>query len=208
MAGNPIRLKEWLLKGVVITIPLVVTVIILLVVLDFILGVLSPVVIALAYFWPNEPPTILIEIATLISLVGLIILVGLVSEQTPGAHIMQKVDEIVTTAPGVGTVYTSIRQVSELLSDDGEDQFQEVKLIEFPHQDAYVLGFLTGDTPETIEDCAGYEEMVTVMVPLGPNPTSNGFIMHMPVENVYDIDFTVEEAIQSIATLGVATEPE
>lgn len=36
---------------------------------------------------------------------------------------------------------------------------------------------------------------MTVIVPLGPTPTTNGFVMHMPVENVHDVNLTVEVAI-------------
>jgi len=45
--------------------------------------------------------------------------------------------------------------------------------------------------------------MVTIMVPLAPNPATNGYVMHMPTEKVHEVDLTVEEAFRSIATLGV-----
>lgn len=206
MVQNPVPLKRWFVAGFVIMIPLVVTLIILLVVFEFILGIVSPLVTAFAFLLPYEPPMVVIEAATLLILMGSFVLIGFMAEQTPGAHAVELLDGAITSIPGLGPVYTGLRQVSDLITDDGQDQFQEVKLIEFPHQNAYVLGFLTGETPETIEEQVGGGEMVTIMVPLGPNPTSNGFIMHMPTENVYDVELTVEEAIQSITTLGVATE--
>lgn len=196
--------KEWLLNGIVITLPIVVTFIVLMVVLEFLLGMLSPIVMAVTYLWSNEPSTAAIELITILALVAFFLAVGIVADITPGKHISQVVNTTVETIPGVGTVYTSVRQASKIVADDDTDQFQDVKLIEFPHQNAYMVSFLIGDTPENIEDSLEVGDMVTVMVPLGPNPTTNGFVMHMPAESVHDVDLTVEEAIQSIATLGVA----
>lgn len=196
--------KHWLINGVVITLPIVVTLIVLMVVLEFLLGMLSPIVTAVTYLWSNEPSTAVIELITVLSLIVFFLVVGIVADLTPGKHISRMVDKMVATIPGVGTVYTSIRRASKMVADDDADQFQDVKLIEFPHQDAYMASFLIGDTPEHIEDSLEIGEMVTVMVPLGPNPTTNGFVMHMPAESVHDVNLTVEEAIQSIATLGVA----
>ncbi|MFC7231986.1 hypothetical protein ACFQMM_12300 [Saliphagus sp. GCM10025308] len=47
--------------------------------------------------------------------------------------------------------------------------------------------------------------MQTVMIPLGPNPMTNGFIVHVPDEAVSDVDVSVEEAVRMTATLGVAS---
>lgn len=206
MAKDPLRVKRLLIHGIVITIPMVITLLVLIVVFDFILGVLSPIVDAVAYVWSDEPPTAVVQVATLLSLVGLFLLVGLVAALTPGKHISRMVDETMASIPGVSVIYTGVRRASDVLIDDDTDQFQDVKLIEFPHEDAYMLSFLIGEPPATIEDSLEVGEMLTLMVPLGPNPTTNGFIMHMPAEHVHDVDITVEEAIRSIATLGVAEE--
>ncbi|RQG89151.1 DUF502 domain-containing protein [Natrarchaeobius halalkaliphilus] len=200
------RLKRWFVNGVAITIPLVVTVLVLLVVIDFVLGVLSPVIEGLIYAWPNEPPRIVVQLASLLSIVAFFVLVGLVAEYTPGRYLSKRVHRTMETIPGVRTIYESVRRAANLLVDDDTDQFQEVKLVEFPHENAYMLGFLTADTPPKIEANTGCGDMVTIMVPLGPNPTTNGFVMHISSENVYDIDITVEEAVRSIATLGVAAD--
>jgi uncharacterized membrane protein len=143
---------------------------------------------------------------TLATLVAFFLVVGLAAEHTPGKHISKRVNATMETIPGVSTVYESIRRASDLLADDDTEQFKDVKLVEFPHKGAYMFGFLTADTPPKIERSAGESDMMTIMVPLGPNPTTNGYIMHVPVENVYDVDITVEEAVRSIATLGVAVD--
>lgn len=204
MVELPRLLKRWLVNGIVLTIPLVATLLVLLVVIEFVLGVLSPIVAGLEYVWPNEPPRAVVQVTTLGSLFAFFLLIGLIAEYTPGKHLSKRVHATMETIPGVSTVYESIRQASSILVDDETDQFKEVKLVEFPHEDIYMIGFLTADTPTSIERSAEEDAMLTVMIPLGPNPTTNGFVTYVPIENVYDVDLTVEEAARSIATLGVS----
>lgn len=199
-------LKRWLVNGVVLTIPLVITLLVLLVVADFVVRILDPIVQGLIYAWPNDPPTVIVQLATLGSLLGFFLLVGIVAEYTPGRYISRRVHATVETIPGVSAIYESVRRASKLLVDDDTDQFKDVKLVEFPHRNAYVLGFLTAETPSVIETHVDADPLMTIMIPLGPNPTTNGFVMHMPAKHVHDVDVTVEEAIRSIATLGVASD--
>ena len=200
------RFKRWLINGIALTVPLVITLLVLIVVVNFVLNVLDPAVRGILYVWPNEPHTAVVQAITLLSLLLFVILVGIIAEYTPGRIISRRVHATMETIPGISTVYESARRASRILLDDDTDQFQDVKLVEFPHRDAYMLGFLTADTPPAIEERIGNGAMVTIMIPLGPNPTTNGFVLHMPAERVHDVDITVEEAIRSIATLGVASD--
>ncbi|MFC4542120.1 DUF502 domain-containing protein [Halosolutus amylolyticus] len=197
--------KRWLIKGVAITVPLVVTLVVLSVVLNFVLNVLSPVVVAILYVWPTDPPTVVVQATTLLSLFATVLLIGIVADHTDGRRISQNVHAAIESIPGVSTVYASVRRASDLLLDDDTDQFQDVKLVEFPHENAHMLGFLTADTPPAIERCLDEDDLRTIMIPLGPNPTTNGFVLHVPADRVYDVDVSVEAAVRSIATLGVAT---
>ncbi|WP_265111820.1 DUF502 domain-containing protein [Halosolutus halophilus] len=199
--------KRWLVNGVAITIPLAVTLIVLSFVLNFVLNVLSPVVLAILYVWPTDPPTPVVQLTTLLSLFGTVLLVGFVADHTSGQRISQNVHATIESIPGVSTLYASVRRASDLLLDDDTDQFQDVKLVEFPHENAHMLGFLTADTPASIERCLGRDDLQTIMIPLGPNPTTNGFVLHVPADRVYDVDVSVEAAVRSIATLGVAIGP-
>lgn len=206
MTDASTNVKRWLINGIAITIPLVVTLIVLGVVLSFVLDLLSPIVDAVAYLWPNEPSDAMIQLTTLSSLIGSILLVGAAADVTSGELTSTVVHRTLGSLPVVGTIYATTRRASDILLDDDTEQFQDVKLVEFPHENAHMLAFLTADTPDTIEDAMDVDEMLTLMIPLGPNPTTNGFIMHVSADRVTDVDMTVEDAIRSIATLGVATD--
>ncbi|WP_226040062.1 DUF502 domain-containing protein [Natrinema sp. DC36] len=206
MVSHGSRFRRWLINGIVITIPLVATLLVVMVVLNFIRSAISPVTAGVTYLLADEPPALAIEFVTLLSLLGVFLLVGLVAEHTSGKYLSKRVHAVMETIPGVSTVYESVRRASRLLVDDDTDQFQDVKLVEFPHEGAYMLGFLTAETPAVVEASADETEMVTIMVPLAPNPATNGYVMHMPTEKVHEVDLTVEEAFRSIATLGVAAD--
>ncbi|WP_247001028.1 DUF502 domain-containing protein [Halosolutus gelatinilyticus] len=206
MSRSTSALKRWLGNGVAITIPLAVTLLLLSVVVNFVLSALSPVVLAAIYLWPNEPSTVVVQATTLLSLLGLVLLVGFVADHTSGTRVSRTVHETAESIPGVSTIYASVRQASDVLVDDDTDQFKDVKLVEFPHENAHMLGFLTSETPPVIEDCVGERDMRTIMIPLGPNPTTNGFVVHVSDEHVRDVDMSIEAAARSIATLGVVTE--
>jgi hypothetical protein len=46
--------------------------------------------------------------------------------------------------------------------------------------------------------------MVTLFMPMAPNPVMGGFVIHVSRDRVVDVDLTVEEGIRSIVTSGVA----
>lgn len=198
--------RRWLIDGIALTIPLVATVVILLFVLQFVLGLLAPIVAGVALLWPTTPPTPIVQAGTVVALLCFFLLVGIVADLTPGEKLSAALQRLIERIPVVSTIYLTFRRASDLLVDDDGDQFREVLLVEFPHEGAYTFGFLTAETPRGIESAVGATDLRTVMVPLGPNPTTNGFVMHLSDERVHEVDVTVEEAMRSIATLGVATE--
>ena len=125
------RLKRWLINGVVITIPLVLTIMIILLVVNFILGLIGPFTNAVAIVWSDEPPEVFIQTLTVIRAIALILLVGIVADYTPGAHLTDQLDRLIATIPITSTIYAGAQQASELLVDDTSEQFQDVLLVEF-----------------------------------------------------------------------------
>lgn len=117
--GSTSTLWKWLVEGIAITIPLVLTLMILLFVLDFILGMLSPVVGAVDLLWPgSSPPAILIELSTLASLIGLFLLVGFVADRTSGFSIAPAFHSRMEAVPVIGSLHMSVRQASDVLFED------------------------------------------------------------------------------------------
>ena len=190
-------------------IPLVLTLVVLQLALNLVAQAVSPIVAGFQLvFGSDEAPQLLLEVVTVGTLAVLILLIGLVAESTSGqGRFSEGFDALMARIPGLGSVYTGTRRMSEVLLEHDTQSFQEVKLVEFPREGAFMLGFLTAEPPETIPEAAGASSMQTLFVPLAPNPVMGGFLTHLPDERVHDVDLTVEEGVQSIVTSGAGIDP-
>lgn len=199
------RVRDGLIRGVVLTVPLALTLIILGFVANFIFSRLNPLVsvIESVFGLPNIP-TWVVEITVLAALIGLILCIGLISLEWKNFNRVENAfDDLMTSIPGVGPIYSSFNEMSELLLDSQSQSFKDVKMVEYPTDDSYALAFVTADTPEYIEDAAGHDDMVTLFMPMAPNPVMGGFVISVDRERVVDVDISVQQGIQAIVTSGV-----
>jgi len=200
--------RQAFVTGTAVTLPLIVTLVVLGAVVDFVSQQLDPVVGFFTSVTGLQPASdTALKLVAILSLLAAIFCIGAWTERRPnrsgfGAFF----DTLVSRIPGVGSLYQSIDEMSGLLLDSDTDSFQEVKLVEFPDQGSYAFAFLTADTPDVVCEGVGETEgMVTVFLPMAPNPVMGGYVLHVAEEHVFDVNMSVEEGIQSIVTSGVAT---
>jgi len=202
--------RQAFVTGAAVTLPLIVTLVVLGAVVDFVSQQLNPVVGLFTSITGLQPASdTTLKLLAILSLLVAIFCIGVWTESRPnrsgfGAFF----DTLVARIPGVGSLYQSIDEMSGLLLDSDTDSFQEVKLVEFPDRGSYAFAFLTAETPDVVRDATGEdedEEMATLFLPMAPNPVMGGYVLHVSEERVYDVDMSVEEGIQSIVTSGVAT---
>lgn len=203
------RFRRAFLTGTALTIPLVLTLVVFQLALNLVSQAVSPIVAGFQLvFGADEAPQLLLEAVTVVTLVALILFIGFVAEfRSDSGRISESFDALMARIPGLGSVYTGTRRMSEVLLEQDTQSFQEVKLVEFPREGAFMIGFLTANPPETIHTAADESSMQTLFVPLAPNPVMGGFLTHLPDERVHDVDLTVEQGIQSIVTSGAAIDP-
>jgi uncharacterized membrane protein len=197
--------RRSLVSGVAVLVPLAVTLLVLGFVLNLLSQVLDPLVGVVLWTtptWRTDP--VLIELAALASLLVLVLVVGALAEFGPGeGRIAAGFDSVMSSIPGVGSVYSSFDEMSELLLDSDTDSFQEVKLVEYPNEGSYTMAFKTADSSGLVEEATGHGEMVTLFLPMAPNPMMGGFVVHVSTDRVIDVDMTVEEGIRAVVTSGV-----
>jgi uncharacterized membrane protein len=204
--GTRELLRQSFLSGVAVVVPLLVTLVVLGFVVDVVSNTLDPVVGVVQGVTPDRDlAAVLIELITVCVLLVVVLVVGFVAEtgRTRG-RLGESFDAVMASIPGVGSVYSSFDEMSDLLLDSDTDSFQEVKLVEYPHDGSYTVAFKTAETPTVVEDGAGHSDMVTLFVPMAPNPVMGGFVIHVSRDRVRDVDMTVEQGIRSIVTSGVA----
>ncbi|MCD2204205.1 DUF502 domain-containing protein [Halobacterium sp. KA-6] len=203
------RVREAALTGVTVVVPLLVTLYVLSIAVGVVDDLLEPLaqVLNSTNVAPNASEMI-VDLVGVLVVVAITVLVGFAASFRSGERVLAYFDAALERIPGVGAVYKSFRQMGDVMVDGEADNFQSVKLVEFPHQDAYTLGFLTTETPSAIEDAAGHEEMLTLFLPLAPNPVMGGHLTHVPAERVMDVDMSVEEGMRAVVTMGVAVSSE
>jgi len=207
------NLKTKFLTGIAVVIPLAVSAWVMLALFNFVGGALSPISGILSESGVESGTVvIIIQVLSVVFIAIAVLLIGTIAQRQVGENIIKTIDNYVTQIPGIGSVYQTTRQMSDLVLDPSEDgaQFREVKLVEFPVENTYTLAFLTSESPpESIETAAdrlmGTDSVAyqTVFLPMAPNPVMGGHLTHVPVSRIEDVDMTVEQAIQYILTTGI-----
>ncbi len=190
--------KKFLIAGLLIWLPLAVTVW----VLNAIISMTDQVLLLLPEPW--RPDALLgVHVPGLGAIVSLLILLstGVFVANIIGQRMVRWWESLLNRIPVVRSIYSGVKQVSDtLLSQQGES-FRKVVLVEFPQRGQWTVGFLVGDPGARLsEQLPG--EHVTVYVPTAPNPTSGYVIMVRPDE-VRDLDISVDDAFRFHVSLGV-----
>jgi len=74
-------------------------------------------------------------------------------------------------------------------------------LVEYPRKGIWSLGFQTNEALAAARAASG-NDLVSVFIPTTPNPTS-GFIVMLPVEDITQLDISVEDGFKFIISMGV-----
>ncbi|MBD3379805.1 MAG: DUF502 domain-containing protein [Candidatus Omnitrophica bacterium] len=140
----------------------------------------------------------------LILLTAFVILAGALVSNFLGRKLFELAERFFYKAPLVANIYPSAKKLSDFLfREEEKKKFRKVVLVEYPSPGSYSVGFVTNEGVEDFDKKTG-EELVTVLVPLSPMPYS-GLLMVLPREKLFEIDMTVNEAIQLVLSGGVVT---
>jgi uncharacterized membrane protein len=211
-ATNPVQndfgsyLRESLLTGTAIVLPVLITAFVLILIVDLLSGLLDPLVIPIQEGLGATSPLVPQIIAGLVLLVTVLVVGAVTESRVAGDRLKQGLDATMARLPGISSIYGPLDQMSTMLLEGDTQNFQDVVLVEFPTPGSYSVAFQTSRPPDQIERATNEEEMLTVFMPMGPNPFMGGFIMHLAEDEVYDLDLSVEEGIASIVSFGVAVE--
>lgn len=207
------HLRTRFFAGVAVIVPLAISAWVLLALVRFLGSTLAPVGAVLrGYGFESDVTVVLLQVVSLGILVVLILAIGTVAQRQVGQRVVGRVDDFLGSVPGLGSVYQTARQMSDLVLDPEDDgqQFREVKLVEFPGQNTYTLGFLTSESPpdgvvSSARAITGDPDSTyrTLFLPMAPNPVMGGHLTHVPADQVHDVDLEVEEAVQYILTTGI-----
>jgi uncharacterized membrane protein len=103
--------------------------------------------------------------------------------------------------PIVNKVYGSVKQVTDFAFSEREIEFNRVVAVEYPREGIWSIGFVTGNGISEVSAIAG-EPMLAVLMPTSPMPMT-GFTIQVPRSQAFDLELTIDEAIQFIVSCGV-----
>ncbi|MCA0369369.1 MAG: DUF502 domain-containing protein, partial [Proteobacteria bacterium] len=116
---------------------------------------------------------------------GLLFAVGVLVGNFLGRQLLLLLDELMAHIPVVKGIYGATKQLMGALQSGQGGSFQEVVLVEWPHEGSRTLGFVAR------RDCSwavpGGEDLVSVYIPTAPNPTS-GYVVMLPASRLQAVD--------------------
>lgn len=207
------RARQLFLTGLVIILPLIVTIWVLRVLFDLVHGVSTPIILRilgllrLPYI---DDPTFTEYAAPLIGItltLLLIFLVGLLATNLLGRRFVAAFDALMLRIPLIKGIYGSARQLLNAFNQKAT-AFQRVVAVEYPRPGVFTVGFVTRS--EAILRPSGSGKAISgytlVFLPTTPNPTS-GWLAAVPDEEIVPLDVSVEEGIKLIVSGGLVVPP-
>ena len=196
------RMRRYLLAGVVIWIPLGVTIF----VFKFFIDYMDRAVTLLPHGW--QPTNLLgfnIPGLGVIMVVLVLLLTGFVASNYLGRTLLRLGDELLEHIPLVRSVYSAAKQISDTMFANKGKSFRKVVLVRYPNKETWSLAFQTSESLGEV-NAKLPEHMVSVFVPTTPNPTS-GFLLLVPQDDMIELEMSVDEALKMIISLGVIVPP-
>lgn len=204
VAKKTSALKTWFLTGLLVLVPLGIT----LWVLNLIIGTMDQSMALLPVAW--QPENLfgrrIPGLGAILTLL-FILLVGVLAHNFIGQRLVRWWEMLLGRIPVVGPIYTSVKQVSDTLLSSSGNAFRKALLVQYPREGSWTIAFLTGRPGGDVQNHL-QGEYVSVYVPTTPNPTS-GFFLMMPKADTIELDMTVDAALKYIVSMGVVapTEP-
>ena len=199
------RIKGYFVAGLVVLVPISLTVYILIELFLAIDGILKELI-----FIFLEPLGLSISGRPIpgfgfIALLLLILGTGMAARSYFGAKIVEIGDRTVTKIPIISRIYGTVQQLAKALFGEQRESFKKTVLVEFPGERMWRLGFYVHNTQGEIQDVIR-EEIVSVFIPHTPNPTG-GFLVFFPKSKVIELELPIEDALNMIISGGTVIPP-
>ncbi len=192
------HLRRYLVAGLLVWIPLGVTVFILRV----LIGLMDKTLLLIPeQYRPEVWLGITIPGLGLLLTLLVLLVTGLLAANIVGRSMVGLWESLLDRIPVVRSVYSAAKNFAEIVFSDSGQSFKKVLLIEYPRKGLYSLAFQTATNLGEVQGRTG-EEMICTFVPTTPNPTS-GYIIILPKKDIIELDMEIDEALKMIISLGV-----
>ena len=193
-------MKKYLITGVLIWIPLVITIWVLKLVVD----TLDQSILLLPEHWRTEYWLgVNVPGQGVVLTILIVFVTGVLAANFIGQRLVRIWDRLLNRIPFVSSIYSAVKQVSDTLFSSSGQAFRKALLVQWPRDGVWTIAFLTGvPGGDVLNHLKG--DYVSVYVPTTPNPTGGYFVM-LPRTEVIELDMSVDDALKYIISMGVVS---
>ncbi len=191
-------IRRYFIAGLLIWVPIWVT----LLVLKFMVDLLDKVVDLIPHaYQPAQLIGVDIPGLGVVLVVVMLFLTGMLGANFIGRRLLSFSESIFAKIPLVRSIYNAVKQVMNSLFSTSGESFRRVLLVEYPRKGLWSIAFQTSRGFEEAREHIG-EELLTIFIPTTPNPTS-GFMMIIPAKDAIELKMSVDAALRMVISLGV-----
>lgn len=203
-------MKKYFITGLIILLPLAVT----LIVMVFVFNLLTEPLVGLVHrlfakldidLTATIRVRLLAQLIALFILLGAITLLGLLTRMFFLNTLIGYGERILHRIPLISPVYKTCKDVVQTVFSESSSSFKQAVLVPFPTPASKAIGLVTRDEMGILAPSKD-KAWVAVFVPTTPNPTS-GFLIIVPKEELAYLTMSVEEAFTCILSCGVILTP-
>ena len=134
--------------------------------------------------------------------VAIVLLTGVIAANFFGNKLLNWWHTVLQRIPIVRSIYGGVKQISDTLFSPEGKAFRKAVLVRYPYHDTWTVALLTGDPQHEVTDHLGFGYFA-VFVPTTPNITA-GFFLLVQKTDVRPLNMSVDEALKYIISMGVA----
>jgi uncharacterized membrane protein len=191
-------IRRWLLAGLLVLVPLAVTVWLL----NWVIGTLDQTLRILPGNWhPDKLLGFHIPGFGVLLALAVVLSIGALATNFFGKKLVSWWDALLSRIPIVRSIYSSVKQVSDTLFSENGNAFRKALLVQWPREGVWTIAFQTGmPGGDVVNHLQG--DYLSVYVPTTPNPTGGYFVMLKRADCI-ELKMSVDEALTYVISMGV-----
>lgn len=201
-------LRSSFLTGLVVVLPVGLTIYVVWGVIGYIDGWILPLIPApwqpdalMRHYFGPEADFPVRGVGVLVFLV-FTALVGWLARGFIGRSLMRQAEDVVDRVPLVRSVYSGLKQITETFFAKQEKSFERTCLVEFPRPGSWAVGMVSAaPRGEIAAKLPQGTDMVAVF--LGLTPLTSGLVLFVPAREVIFLDMKTDDAVKLVVSAGL-----